>query len=337
MMAVNHTRSSLVQHPWSGAALALIALLASALVARLGGWFHPALPWLVVGLLLAWMAVRRTPPAAVRPPPATPWKIIAPLALALGGFYGVTPAENLAGNWDPGVYVAQGVAATRSNDWTLPDSAANLVDKDTRRILYPRDRNQRVKMPGFYAPRDRPDQLIPQFSPLYPTALSLAFSIGGLPLALRVDALCILAALLLMADLAGRWNRRPAAALICLIIAGLHPATIWFARFHTCESLALLLFVLLGHALCLLFEQPDKRNAGIAAGCLMLLPWTTTTAIPVAALALLILPVRHIPIRYRLLIASGSICGLASTVAFFMATNHPYAAHIGRFIPAAKL
>ena len=141
------------------------------------------------------------------------------------------------------MYLAQ--AAVQANTGTrspIPDSSAGLISDEARFEIYPQQRGERVKVPGFYAPFKDKGHLIPQFAPLYPTLLSWAHRIGGLSLSLRLDALLYLAGLSLLLLTA---QKQGLSLIFLLAFVALQPATHWFARFHTAESLTFALFCLL--------------------------------------------------------------------------------------------
>ena len=180
------------------------------------------------------------------------------LFLFLCGIWLTAPNENLLGNWDPGVYLALGTATTQLG--TITDTAAQYLSDEARAEIYPRQRAERVKVPGFYAPFDQKGRLTPQFAPLYPALLRSAHRIGGLSLNLRLDALLYLAGLSLLLLITRKQGLSP---IFLLAFAALQPATHWFARFHTSESLAFALFCLLLFAGTGLLRFPIIGKTGL--------------------------------------------------------------------------
>ncbi len=305
----------------------ILAAPATALALRWLGLFSPIRALAMSAAIAVFFARRRTTCNGARPP----WTRLVILPIAF--FYAMNPSEYLLGNWDPGVYLAQGFAAASHAGWTLPDTAACALSDEARFELYPFHQGDSVKAPGFFAPLKKPGVLIPQFFPLYPSLLALTSRLGGIRLALLTDTLLILASALLLADMAERLFRSPIAGDIVLGWFCLHPVVVWFARFHTAESLLLLLWVTFLWAVVRMSTDSDWRNLAIECLCAVLLPWTSPAAFPLSAAMIL---QAFYPTRARaqqVALAVASLTGLLGVSVFLWQTKHPYGRHLLGLLP----
>lgn len=293
---------------------------------RLG--FGLTMPGLIITLAAALVLALMVKPNGASHVSGRRWPSLAGCIL-LALVYLARPGEQIAGNWDPGVYLAQGAASSDKSGWTLPDSAADVLDHESRRVIYPRQRGQTIKVPGFYAPLS-PDQegLVPQFLPLYPALLSAAHLLGGWQLMIRMDGLCFLLSAIILADLARRISRREGAAILVILLFGLQPATIWFARFHTVESITLLLYSALLWAAYGVVTRHSWTATCITCASILLIPWSTPSAWPLILLLPLLVLAQNLTAGQRVALATATTLGLATIWWFIEWTGHPYAHHL---------
>jgi hypothetical protein len=205
------------------------------------------------------------------------------ILIAAGIFLYAHPDENIAGNWDPGVYLAQGAALARGGHYRFPDTASPGLTAAEKEVIYPLQGDNPVKYPGFFVSAHREHRLDPQFYPLYPLWTALAQIFGSFSLALALGGLCALFSLFLVmkigSELAGRTGAFASGLLFLL-----NPFQIWFSGFHTAEVPMQLLF-LAGTWCWLLYRREERDVLALLAGLFFTL--TAFTGIAGHFLALL--------------------------------------------------
>ncbi len=258
------------------------------------------------------------------------------VAVLLAALYMLQPGAYLAGNWDPGVYLGVGAATARHPvSFRFPDAATEVLTVTQTAMLYPEQHGITIKTPGFFSPGPPFGYLVPQFLPAYPRLLGAAFTAGGLPAALRLDALLIAWSVVIFARWAERRAGSPVAFWSTVALLGLHPVTFWFARFHTAESLALLLSALWVASLfgaSTMSPASTLRRIGSYAPP-WLLCWTTPATWPVVLGSALLAFAPGQTTRHRIAIALTAIGGPASIALSLLALDHPYADHLRRVTP----
>ena len=191
-------------------------------------------------------------PAAPRLFPALPaWLEGAFLVawLVAAGWLFFRPHEYVLGAADAGVYVSLGASIAREGSIVVQDETLAGLDTalyDT--LLRPMSDNPiapRYLLPGFYVVGQPPGEITPQFYPLHPVWLAVAFGLvadTGAPTteAIRAELLMnglwatlgALAVYFTVRQFAG-WETA-ALALVALSLTGLQ---VWFARYPTTEVL----------------------------------------------------------------------------------------------------
>jgi len=263
-------------------------LSAAGLVLAFAGLFSP----LTVALSLtaagtAVWAVGRTPAekAVERERAGKGLFLVGLSALVIGGLIlYLHPGENVMGNWDPGVYLAQGSAVADGGSYRLEDSVSPELTPDEKRAIYGLQRGWPVKYPGFFVSFRESHSLDPQFYPLYPLWSAIFTLAGGIPAALILSGLCSLLSLVLLVKI-GERLMGPAAALLAGLLFLLNPVQIWFSGFQTAEMLLQFLF-LAGLWCWILWLRGGGRAASFLAGlCFSLAMFSSVTAVYAAGLA----------------------------------------------------
>lgn len=263
--------------------------------------------------------------------------LLATLLLVL--LFTAQPGAYLPGNWDPGVYLGHGALIDRHGlVMSAPDAAASLLTVTQTALLYPEYHGATIKTPGFFSPGPPFGTLLPQFLPGYPLALGAAFALGGLPAALRLDALLVALAVVILARWAERRTAAPPAFWCTVALIGLHPVTIWFARFHTAESLALLLGAWWLTGLCPApAAQPTSRLLHLARIVPPIaMSWTTPATWPLVLGSSLFALAPGSSTGARLTTALTALAGPASAALTLLALDHPYARHLLTVTPPLR-
>ena len=153
------------------------------------------------------------------------------------------PGELLLGGWDPGVYVQTAAHIARTGELLIREPDLNRLTSDELAILTRTTSGIVGPFAGMWMLPD--GRLSPQFHHLYPALAAIAYSFGGIKVALLVNPLLNAGCVLAMFALARRFVRAPFALAAAAILV-LNPAQIWQAKFCTAEMLGQ--FLLLGGA-----------------------------------------------------------------------------------------
>jgi hypothetical protein len=256
--------------------------------------------------------------------------------VALCLVYLLQPGSYLLGNWDPGVYLGYGAAIARHGiQMAFNDPAADVLNVTQTALLYPEQQSVTIKVSGWYCPGPPFGELIPQFLPGYPMLLGLAYRAGGLPLALRMDALLVALAVVILARWAERCSGSAMAFVSTVALLGLHPAMIWFARFHSAESLALLASTI--WVTCLLHPSTSQANAlptriGIYVSP-WVMSWTTPSTWPLVLGSVLFAVASGQSLQRRFALVLTALAAPASVLLTLNALDHPYVDHLRRVTP----
>jgi hypothetical protein len=215
----------------------------------------------------------------------SPWRIATYTILAVvAAFLYFRPSESIVGNWDPGVYLAQGRAIARDGGYRLVDRASPLMRPGEKEDLYPWQRGFPVKYPGFFVSPGRPHSLDPQFYPLYPVWIALATTFGQFRWALYLNGLFSLLSLLLVVRI-GEEVGEGIGAFAAGVLFLLNPVQIWFSGFHTAEVLMQSL-TLAGIWCWILWEKHEKGLLALLSGAFFgLTAFASVTGLYLAALA----------------------------------------------------
>lgn len=328
------------------AALGWAALLLAEAGAFAVGWLAAVWALLVVALLALdfWRSRTGRAPAPPRDRPAVPhlfpalpaWLEIAFLVawLAVAGWLFFRPHEYVLGAADAGVYVSLGASIARTGSIVVHD--ATLAGLDTAlypALLRPMSDNPIAPyylLPGFYVVGQPPGEITPQFYPLHPVWLAVAFGLVADTTAPPAAAEAIRAELLMnglwatLGALAVYFTVRQfagwetaALALIALSLTGLQ---VWFARYPTTEVLTqtMLWSGLFGLGHWLGGDRPAKLwalVAGVSLGMAFLVRVDLLVLLPVLALLAL------------WLLAGGPRAAAAGTAGWFLVPLGVLVAH----------
>jgi len=194
----------------------------------------------LVGAAGAWRAWRRGLKVQVtRTPQLESVFLIALIGLMIALYF--HPHEFIFGGADAGVYVSLGASINRSGGLIVknPDLTA-LPPGDVDMLFRPQPPNQLphyYQLPGFYAGDDNAGLIIPQFYPLHPVWLAIAYSLRGLAGSLNLTPLWgLLGVLAVYFAVREAFGRARLAALAAGLLA-ITSTQIWFARYPTAETL----------------------------------------------------------------------------------------------------
>lgn len=279
--------------------LYLLSFLASAslisviglLLAFSGLLILPILAVAVGGSTIALVALpggKSPPPSGTGRPPLHRTVILQAipfLVLIAGGiFLYFHPDENIAGNWDPGVYLSQGAALARGGSYRFTDTASPELTGEEKELFYPRQGSRQAKVPGFFVSKSRAHRLDPQFYPLYPLWIAVVTLFGGFSASLFAGSVYSLLSLMLVMKIGEDLSGRTCAFASGLVFL-LNPFQIWFSGFHTAEVPMQTLF-LAGLWCRLLYRREGHRLLAFLAGTFIALTaFAGITGLLLAALA----------------------------------------------------
>ncbi len=224
-------------------AVVSIAGLTAVVLAQLG-WFSAAL-WAVstTGLTLGVLVVvwRTSGRGTVRIQRISVQESVAMAAIfILSVTLFARPFEFILGGADAGVYVSLAANIAKSGAILVQDPlTAGLSDEVWPGFLRsqpPSDETDFLRFPGFYLSEENPGELIPQFFPLHPVWLAIAYAFTGLPGSLMLTPLWAVLGIWSV-YLFGRiflgWKGAALAAAFLTVT----PLQIYFARYPTAEPL----------------------------------------------------------------------------------------------------
>jgi len=200
----------------------------------------------------------------------------------------IKPHEYIFGGWDPGVYMQTGAAIARTGGInhddpllaSLPPSEQDLVTRRRGRV---------ERFPGFHVVDPARGRISPQFYHLYSCWIAMAYSLGGVEAALRLNILFGLMALFAFALTAHALVGQRAGYMALLLLL-LNPAQIWLLRFPTAEIVAQC-FVWSALLMWCLYVKNESASHGIlGAACVtaaMLTRLPSVMLLPPLALFLL--------------------------------------------------
>ena len=231
---------------------------------------------LIIGAAGAWRAKRHGLKIQLAPMPHLEAAFLVGLCAVMVILY-FRPHEFIFGGADAGVYVNLGATISRSGGLILenPDLAALPADDYAMffRAQPPNQQPRYYQLPGFYIADDNAGRITPQFYPLHPVWLAIAYGLRGLAGSLYLTPLWgLLGVLAVYFAVREAFGRARLAALTASLLA-ITSTQIWFARYPTAETLTLfLLFAgLYGLArLARTHEEWAAVLAGVALGQVML-------------------------------------------------------------------
>ncbi len=191
------------------------------------------------------------------------WGFLALLLMLTAVLY-FRPHEFILGGADAGVYVNLGANIVRTGRWLIhiPDLAA--IPPDTYPMFFRQHPPYLVPrynyLPGFYVPDSGAQTIIPQFYPLHPVWMGIAYGIGGVWATLHMTPVWgMLGVVAFYFAIREAFEHRLAA--VAATILALTPTQVWFARYPTSEVLTqFLLFSGLWA-----FSRYTRRGEGWAA------------------------------------------------------------------------
>ena len=179
----------------------------------------------------------------------SPWEKLFPLFMLL--WLGVAawlffrPHEYILGGADAGVYVSLGAEIAQNGGFNLQDESLALLDPALSAVfLRPLPTNPVAPsylMPGFYVVDAAAGAVTPQFYPLHPVWLAVAFGLGnpvveGVQAELLITGLWMIlasVAVILLANELGGW----VAAVLLMGGLAVTALQVWFGRYPTTEAL----------------------------------------------------------------------------------------------------
>jgi len=194
-------------------------------------------------------------------------KALLAIGVVLLGTWLSQPDENIAGRWDPGIYLAQAAMITEGHSFHMQDPAGALLTTEERAMLYTWGPARGQKFAGFYL-KEKGDHhwLEPSFSPLYPVLAGGVYQLAGMRAAQHLAPLFLWSAVVAVFFVGCRLQGRLAGGLAAAVLA-LNPVQMWFFGFHTAEALMQGL-IWMGVALYVLWLQERKAICLLASGLL---------------------------------------------------------------------
>ena len=207
------------------------------------------------------------------------------------------PHEYVTGAADAGVYVSLGADIAQQRGFIQTDETLAALGSEMRAVvLRPLTQNPPATsylLPGFYITDEASGEITPQFYPLHPVWLAVAYSLAptllaGVQAELLMTGLWILLsclAIYLVAREVGGWKT----AVLTLLGLSLCGLQVWFARYPTTEALTqFLLWTGLWALIRWLDEHKPPKMwaflAGISLGSLFLVRIDIVIILPIFAL-----------------------------------------------------
>ena len=178
------------------------------------------------------------------------------------------PAEFVLGGGDAGVYVNLGAIWSESGSFRFEEPGLAALPPDAGSSLFRQARTGHVidalRFPGFYLSGAEPGVVTPQFFPLHPVWMALAYGLLGLEASLFATPLWAAMGLLAIVLTARRLFGTPTGVLAGAFLL-LTPLQIYFARYPTAEALTQ--FLIWGSLFALAaFFDGGGRVWGIVSG-----------------------------------------------------------------------
>lgn len=177
-------------------------------------------------------------------------------------------SEWIAGGWDPGVYVNEGISLARTGNFAPADAAClNELTPEERRLFTTLSRDREQRLPGLFTGMRTDGHLSFEFFRLFPSVIGILARYGGVTAACRVNLFLGLASMLLAVLMLGsngsRWRPQ---SLAVLVLVGC-PLWVYHLQIPVSEMLQLCLVLAI---LAATFESPvGGRNLrlGLLAAC----------------------------------------------------------------------
>ncbi len=213
----------------------------------------------------AWARMRQRTPGGAAPVLGREERVLG-LLLAGAAWVFAQPHEYLYGGWDPGVYLQTAAHIAATGGINFHDALLAGMDPAARDLVLAHKGLPEL-MSGFRLVSVDGGLISPQFQHLYSCWVALFHGVGGLPLALRVNALFAVLSVLAF-YLAGRALFDGRTGLLAAALLAGNVVQIWFARFSTAEIVTQY-FVWSGlYLLALHWRGEGDRSGVVGAGCL---------------------------------------------------------------------
>jgi len=251
-------------------------------------------------------------------------------------FY-LKPGESLFGNWDPGMYLAQGHNLSRTGTINPRDSLEGILSVEEIKSHYRIINGDLSKHPGFFINEKKPFELEASFYPLFPFWIAWAKSLtGSVYASLLVSSFAMWLGVLLV-GLIGRQISNEWGGITAALIFAMNPVGLWFAGFQTGECFTQLFF-LAGVWAWLEYRERDESVYSLLAGlCWGAMLFTSVTAIlllGIIGLALfLFVPLKKIFTEFTL---SLILCG-ALLVLFLLLERSIYMENVFSYFYMGKV
>jgi hypothetical protein len=154
------------------------------------------------------------------------------------------PSEYILGGWDPGVYLASGSSILKYHSINFLDPLLESLSRQERKIFISQGFGIYEFFPGLRVMKFRESLIGPQFFHMYPTLLSLVFSIGNIQTCLAVNPVIGCVSILVIYALCRVSTESFWIPLFGAILLMANPVQIWMARFQNSEMLSQLSFLL---------------------------------------------------------------------------------------------
>jgi 4-amino-4-deoxy-L-arabinose transferase-like glycosyltransferase len=219
------------------------------------------------------------------------------------------PHEYLLGGADAGVYVNLGANIAKTGGIVIKDGALASLDPELYpallRSIPPREGAPYYLLPGFYVPGAPGGLVVPQFYPLHPVWLAIAYALGGLRAEFWMTPFwALLGSLAVYFTVRRLWGWR--AGFLALVGLSVMALQVWFARYPTAEMLTQYLFWTGAWALLAWLDRDEPRGlwaalAGVALGSLFLarIDMYVLLALPVAIGVYIFAAGRGVPRPWR--------------------------------------
>jgi hypothetical protein len=253
------------------------------------GWYRPTVEWGILGALTsAGIAA-----AVFQNPHSLRRHAVHSLPVAAAFALGVcvvllipSRGEWILGGWDPGVYVNEGIALEQHGTLHPPDRLfSDSLTESEKKAFTRTGHNRTERFPGVVVDSDR-GAFTFEFFRLLPSMIALTYRTGGLPAAVRVNAILGGLALLILAAVLWRGTGGPHALFATMILA-FQP--IWLYHTHTPVSEMLHLVLILGSGLLLPARSRSWASSLLLSLLLFLLVLNRFSFVPFAGIFILIL------------------------------------------------